>query len=269
MALRSPIDRRRESDAIRSLWRGYHETGDQGVRNRLVLTLSPLVKQIVGRHARRLPRHCEMDDYLSCGLEALIRAIDRFEDDRGVTLEQFAWTRIHGAVIDESRRQDWAPRSLRAFQRQRDKLVREYTAAHGRGPSRVQVATALALPLPELRALEEKLLTAELHSLNMPLGSNDGEDDGGELVDTIPSGELRFEPEAAVIHGTADTRVLLALRRLSPRDREVAELLYVEDRSLREVGELLGVTESRVSQLNSRIKRTVRLALEREPAFAA
>jgi RNA polymerase sigma factor for flagellar operon FliA len=269
MAVMTKADRERESAAIHALWAEYRDTGSQTVRNRLVLTLSPLVKQIVGKRTRNLPRHCEVDDFLSCGLEALIRAIDRYDDGHGVTLEQFVWSRIHGAVLDESRRLDWAPRSLRAFQRDRDRFVREFTAGHGRAPSAVQLADALVLQLPEVRVLEDKLLAADIHSLNMPMGASEDEDDGTELLDTLPSVERRYQPEDAIVHDIADDRILRALNELSPRDREIAELLYVEDRTMREVGDLLGVTESRVSQLNSRIKRRVRAALEAEPALAA
>jgi RNA polymerase sigma factor for flagellar operon FliA len=261
MAIPDRSDRERAGAAIDALWREYRASGALSVRNRLVLTLSPMVKQIVFKRGRSLPRHCEIEDYLSCGLEALIRAIDRFEDGHDVNLEQFVWTRIHGAVLDESRRQDWAPRSLRSFQRDRDKILREYTAVHGRTPDPEQVAEALALPPAELRRLEDKLLAAEIHSLNMPMGGTESVDDGTELVDTIPSRDRRTQPEEVAVQMAADDRVVRALSELTKRDREVAELLYVEDRTMREVGVLLGVTESRVSQLNSRIKHTVKVAL--------
>jgi RNA polymerase sigma factor FliA len=106
--------RRRVSaeDAL-ALWREYKATGDLQVRNRLVMTYAPLVKYIVFKKVRELPARCEVEDFISCGLEALIASIDRYDPEKGATLEQFAWTRIHGAVLDELRRQDWAPRSLR------------------------------------------------------------------------------------------------------------------------------------------------------------
>ncbi|HEY2636738.1 MAG TPA: sigma-70 family RNA polymerase sigma factor [Solirubrobacteraceae bacterium] len=259
------------ADTLDTLWSAYRRTGDQEIRNRLVLSLSPVVKQIVFKRCRHLPTHCEIDDYLSCGLEALIRAIDRFDPDRGCTLDQFVWTRIHGAVLDEARRQDWAPRSLRAFGRERDKIMREFTAVHGRQPSRTELSTSLALPVAELQRMEAKLATADLHSLNMPVG--EGEEDLVELVDTITSPDRSTRPEEAIVDADGDVRVREALAGLSARDREVAELLYVEDLTMREVGDRLGVTESRVSQLNSRIKRTVRESLqperELEPVLAA
>ena len=81
------------------------------LRDRLVLTFAPLVKYIVYNKVREMPARCEVEDFISCGLEALIHSIDRYDPDKGATLEQYAWTRIHGAVLDELRRQDWAPRS--------------------------------------------------------------------------------------------------------------------------------------------------------------
>jgi RNA polymerase sigma factor FliA len=252
---------------LSAVWVRYKATHSYQDRNRLVLALSPAVRQIVHKRCRHLPTHCDSDDYLSCGLEALIRAIDRFDPARGVTLEQFVWTRIHGAVLDEARRQDWAPRSLRAFGREREKVMREFTALHGRQPGRTELAAALALDVAELQRMEARLATADLHSLNMPVG--EGEDDVVELVDTITSPDRSSRPEEAILDADADVRVQTALAGLSERDREVAELLYVEDLTMREVGDRLGVTESRVSQLNSRIKRTVRRAVEPEPALAA
>src|SRR5579859_3905027 len=96
-----------------ALWQSYKESGDPRLRDRLVLTFAPMVKYIVYRKVREIPARCEVEDFISCGLEALIRSIDRYDPEKGATLEQFAWTRIHGAVLDELRRNDWAPRSLR------------------------------------------------------------------------------------------------------------------------------------------------------------
>src|SRR5919106_84800 len=93
-------------DAL-ALWRTYKATGDAQARTRLVMTYAPLVKYIVFKKVRELPARCEVEDFISCGLEALIASIDRYDPGKGATLEQFAWTRIHGAVLDELRRQDW------------------------------------------------------------------------------------------------------------------------------------------------------------------
>ena len=95
-----------ESDDAMALWREYNHSRDERLRDRLVLTYAPLVKFIVYRKIGELPASCEIDDLVSAGLEALIKAIDRYDPEKGATLEQFAWTRIHGAVIDELRRGD-------------------------------------------------------------------------------------------------------------------------------------------------------------------
>ena len=120
-------------DAL-ALWREYKATGDLQVRNRLVMTFAPLVKYIVFKKVRELPARCEVEDFISCGLEALIASIDRYDPEKGATLEQFAWTRIHGAVLDELRRQDWAPRSLRRWERDIAKAREQFTA-HPRPPA--------------------------------------------------------------------------------------------------------------------------------------
>src|SRR5690242_11617454 len=138
-----------------SLWQAYKDSGDPKLRDRLVLTFAPMVKYIVYRKVREIPARCEVEDFISCGLEALIRSIDRYDPAKGATLEQFAWTRIHGAVLDELRRNDWAPRSLRRWDRDISKAHEAFIALHGRRPSREELADALAISVAELRKRED------------------------------------------------------------------------------------------------------------------
>ena len=135
--------RRVSADQALALWTEYKRTGDVQVRNRLVMTFAPLVKYIVFKKVRELPARCEVEDFISCGLEALIASIDRYDPEKGATLEQFAWTRIHGAVLDELRRQDWAPRSLRRWERDIHKARDQFSTIHGRRPTREELAEAL------------------------------------------------------------------------------------------------------------------------------
>ena len=125
-----PQSRRRISaeDDARAL-AGVPAHRDPRVRDRLVMTFAPLVKYIVYKKIRELPARCEVEDFISCGLEALIASIDRYDPEKGATLEQFAWTRIHGAVLDELRRQDWAPRSLRRWERDIAKAREQFIVA--------------------------------------------------------------------------------------------------------------------------------------------
>src|SRR5947209_9997103 len=130
---------------VHELWVSYHESGDKRLRDRLVLTLAPMVKYIVYRKIREVPARCEVEDFISCGIEALIKSIDRYDPERGATLEQFAWTRIHGAVLDELRRNDWAPRSLRRWERDINQAREKFTSLYGRPPTRSELGEAVAL----------------------------------------------------------------------------------------------------------------------------
>ena len=111
------------------------------------MTFAPLVKYIVFKKVRELPARCEVEDFISCGLEALIASIDRYDPEKGATLEQFAWTRIHGAVLDELRRQDWAPRSLRRWERDIAR-ARDAVHRHPRPPARPARSSPTRSPSP-------------------------------------------------------------------------------------------------------------------------
>jgi RNA polymerase sigma factor for flagellar operon FliA len=243
-------------EATLELWRAYKATGDVGVRNRLVMTFAPLVKYIAFRKLRELPVQCEVEDFISCGLEALIASIDRYDPDRGATLEQFAWTRIHGAVLDELRRQDWAPRSLRRWERDIRRAREQFTAVHGRRPTRQELADMLAVTPQELRRREDDIAISDVTSLNALVGSD--EDASVERIDTLVATDGRLDPELAALASAAKDRFRRAFDTLPQRDREVAVLLYVKNLTLREIGEVLGVTESRVCQIHSQLKRTLR-----------
>jgi RNA polymerase sigma factor for flagellar operon FliA len=250
-----------------ALWREYKRTGNRNVRNRIVEALTPMVKAIVASRARQLPPQCELDDCLSCGMEALIRALDRFDPERGGRLEQYLWVRVDGAVIDEARRLDWAPRSVRRFARERTRVERELFALHGRRPDREEIAEAMELSMRELRSFEVKLAGAEIASLNVLTG--EGDDDSVELLDVLPSPDPSTRPEEAFLANEADERLEQAIAGLPDREQTVARLLYVEDMTMRETGRILGVTESRVSQINARVKRHARGALAAELPLAA
>src|SRR6266536_5416549 len=158
--------RRMSSEDSLALWREYRRTNDRALRDRLVLTFAPLVKYIVYKKVREMPARCEVEDFISCGLEALIHSIDRYDPAKGATLEQYAWTRIHGAVLDELRRQDWAPRSLRRWERDITKARDQFTANHGRRPTSQELADALAISVAELRTKEDDISISDVTSLN-------------------------------------------------------------------------------------------------------
>jgi RNA polymerase sigma factor for flagellar operon FliA len=242
-----------------ALWQEYKRTGDVQARNRLVMTYAPLVKHIVFKKVRELPARCEVEDFISCGLEALIASIDRFDPTKGATLEQFAWTRIHGAVLDELRRQDWAPRSLRRWERDIARAREQFTGVHGRRPSREELGDMLAISVADLRKREDDISVSDVTSLNTLVISDD--ETTVERMDTLASADGRLDPEEAAAATHGKERFRRAFETLPKREREVAVLLYVKNLTLREIGDILGVSESRVCQIHSQLKRTLKSQL--------
>jgi RNA polymerase sigma factor FliA len=243
-------------EALLGLWRTYKDTGDTAARDRLVFSLAPVVKAIVYRKVREIPAYREVDDFISCGLEALIKSLDRYDPDKGATLEQFAWTRIHGAVLDELRRFDWAPRSLRRMEREMHTARERFNAIHGRAPSKAELAELLAISPDELAALLSDIDRSEIGSLNATVTADD--DTAAERLDVLPSHDRDTDPEHVAMREGAGARFRAAFDELPERERKVALLLHVNNLTLREVGEVLGVSESRVCQIHGKLKRGLR-----------
>src|SRR6476661_10171507 len=263
-----PKSRKRPShEETLALWKQYRETNDPQLRNRIVLTFAPLVKYIVYNKIRELPARCEVDDFISCGLEALINSIDRYDPEKGATLEQYAWTRIHGAVLDELRRQDWAPRSVRRWERDIEKVVESFTVLHGRRPTSDELADALGVPVDELRRRRDEIARSDVTSLNTPVLADD--QTTIERVDTIAGDDPREDPLHAAAQSEAKDLFRAAFARLPRREREVAVLLYVKHMTLAEIGEILGVSESRVCQIHTAMKKTLRQALQADEQLFA
>jgi RNA polymerase sigma factor for flagellar operon FliA len=246
-------------DEAHALWHEYKTTGDVRVRNRLVMTFAPLVKYIVFKKVRELPARCEVEDFISCGLEALIASIDRYDPAKGATLEQFAWTRIHGAVLDELRRQDWAPRSLRRWERDINRARTQFLSNNGRKPTNEELAESLAISVDDLRAKQDEISVSDVTSLNTLVVSED--ETTVERIDTIAETNERMDPEHATAIRQAKDRFRSAFEGLPRREREVAVMLYVNNMTLREIGDVLGVSESRVCQIHSGLKRNLKAQL--------
>jgi RNA polymerase sigma factor for flagellar operon FliA len=246
--------------ALLALWRDYKQTGDVGARDRLVLSLAPIVKYIVYRKIREIPTYRDVEDYISCGIEALIRSIDRYDPDKGATLEQFVWTRIHGAVLDELRRFDWAPRSLRRLEREMNRATERFAILYGRAPTRAELSEALAMTADELATLVEDIARSEVGSLNTLVATED--DSPSERLDTLASLDRTTDPEYAAMRAGAIDRFRAVFDQLPPRERHVAVLLHVNNLTLREAGEILGVSESRICQIHGKLKRGLREQLE-------
>jgi RNA polymerase sigma factor for flagellar operon FliA len=253
---------------VLATWHEYRLTGDRALRDRLVFMFMPMVRYIVYRKVREVPAQCDVDDFLSCGLEALIRSIERYDPDKGATLEQYAWTRIHGAVLDELRRHDWAPRSLRRDERAINSARESFLSIHERQPDREELAARVGMTPVELTDRLDQAALAEIGSLNRIVRSD--ESATIERIDTLESADEDCDPVAQAERREAKQRFRKAFARLSKQEREVAVLLYVEDWTLRDIGERLGVSESRVSQIHTQLRRRLYEQLSGElPLFTA
>ena len=237
---------------LRDLWRRYKEDGDEKARERLVVAYSPLVKFIAGRMASGLPSHVEESDLISYGLLGLIGAIERFEPERDIKFETFAVARVKGAIIDELRSLDWVPRSVRARAREIEKAHAALEATLGRAPTDEEMAEKLAMTVEEFRDALLQIANSSVLALDDLWTFADPE--GGSQVSVLDTIQ---DPDAIDPHDEAQTsevkdRLADAIESLPERERLVIALYYYENLTLREIGEVLGVTESRVSQLHTK-----------------
>jgi RNA polymerase sigma factor for flagellar operon FliA len=255
-----PTQKRLSSESTLALWSEYRRTGDRAVRDRLVLTFAPLVKYIVYKKVREMPARCEVEDFISCGLEALIQSIERFDPAKGATLEQYAWTRIHGAVLDELRRQDWAPRSVRRWERDIERASESFTALHGRRPTDDELSDMVGIEPDELRRRRGEITRSDLTSLNTLVMSDD--ETTIERIDTLAATDERLDPVHATATAEAKGKFRAAFAQLPQREREIAVMLYVKNLTLAEIGDVLGVSESRICQIHGEMKKKLRKTLE-------
>jgi RNA polymerase sigma factor FliA len=234
----------------RSLWLDYRRTQDKGLRDRLILTYAPLVKYVAGRLGSGLPAHVDEGDLVSYGLLGLISAIDRYDPDRDIKFETFAIARIRGAIIDELRALDWVPRSVRSRARQIERAIRELEAKLGRAPTDEEIATKVGITVAELEDSFTDISRSSIAALD-ELWSVSSEGDEVSLLDTLEDPDS-IRPAEALDETEVREAIAEAIARLPEREKLVITLYYYEELTLREIGEVLGVTESRVSQLHTK-----------------
>lgn len=236
-------------------------TGDQQPeRDDLIEEYAPLVKYIAERLFARLPASIEVEDLINTGILGLIDAIDKFIPDRGVKFKTYAEFRIRGAMLDYLRRQDWAPRSMRRKERELAHVFRELEQKNKRPASHEEAAEALGVSMDEFSDLLYKARGLSLLSLNRPK-AEEGDEEVKELGEFIPD-----EPEKSPFEvlKRQEVRDLLAqqIDTLPEKERMVVSLYYYNELTMKEVGQVLGVTESRVSQLHSSAILRLRGVLE-------
>jgi RNA polymerase sigma factor for flagellar operon FliA len=242
-----------EVEDTQSLWRQYKaRPADKALRDRLILTYAPLVKYVAGRLGSGLPAHVDDDDLISYGLLGLIGAIERYDPDRDVKFETYAIARIKGSIIDELRAMDWVPRSVRARARDIERAIAELEKKLHRAPTDEEIADKVGITTEELEDSLTDISRSSIAALDELWTVNTG--GGGDqiaLIDTIEDTEAP-DPQGSLSETEMKEAIGEAIARLPEREKLVVTLYYYEELTLREIGEVLGVTESRVSQLHTK-----------------
>jgi RNA polymerase sigma factor FliA len=235
-----------------ALWRSYRSRpGDKALRDRLILTYAPLVKYVAGRLGSGLPAHVEEEDLVSYGLLGLIGAIERYDPDRDVKFETYAITRIRGAIIDELRSLDWVPRSVRSRAREIERAMTALEAKLHRPPTDQEIAAQVGITVDELEESLTDISRSSIAALDELWSAGGGDGDQVALIDTLEDTEAPA-PESSFAVTELKEVLGEAIARLPEREKLVVTLYYYEELTLREIGEVLGVTESRISQLHTK-----------------
>jgi RNA polymerase sigma factor FliA len=237
--------------AIAELWREFKGTADQRLRERLILHYSPLVKYVAGRVGVGLPPNIEQADLVSYGIFGLIDAIEKFDISRAIKFETYAISRIKGAIIDELRSIDWIPRSVRYKAREVEKAYAALEGRLHRTPTETEVAGELGISLDDLHTIFSQVSFVNVIALDELLNVGGERGDKMSLVDTLE--DTKAEDPVAAFE-TEETKYLLAraINTLPEREKIVVTLYYYEGLTLAEIGQVLGVTESRICQMHTK-----------------
>src|SRR5437016_4048101 len=246
--------------AIAALWREFKDTAEPRLRERLILHYSPLVKYVAGRVGVGLPPNIEQSDLVSYGIFGLIDAIEKFDLARAIKFETYAISRIKGAIIDELRAIDWIPRSVRYKAREVEKAYAALEGRLHRTPTEPEVAEELGIGLEELHTIFSQVSFVNVIALDELLNVGGERGDKVSLVDTLE--DTRAEDPVAAFE-TEETKYLLAraINTLPEREKIVVTLYYYEGLTLAEIGQVLGVTESRICQMHTKAVLQMRAKL--------
>jgi RNA polymerase sigma factor for flagellar operon FliA len=231
-------------DSVLAVWSDFQRTREPVLRNRLVVQYSPLVKYVAGRMRSRLPHSVDQDDLVSDGVLGLMDAIERFDPSRGLSFQTFAVPRIRGAIIDGLRSMDFVPRSVRDKVRIVQQATVKLEERLGRLPEDEEIAREVGVPVQQVRDLAKQA------------SSNHANLDDFELAD-----ELASAADDSVERGDVSASLRRVIAELNERDQVVIALYYFEGLTLADIGKVLGVTESRISQVHSRATNTLRAKL--------
>jgi RNA polymerase sigma factor for flagellar operon FliA len=253
-----------EQDSTTRLWAEYKRSGERQIRDQLIVLYSPLVKYVAARVAVGLPQHVDGADLVSYGIIGLIDAIDRYDPVRNVKFETYAIPRIKGAIIDELRAIDWVPRSVRSKARAVEQAYASLEASLLRTPSDAEVAAELGISDKELQEILRQISFVGVAALDEVLSVGAERGERATLGDTVADAT---QGPSAIFEDRESKEILTeAIKQLAERERTVLSLYYYEGLTLAEIGQILGVTESRVCQIHTKAVLQLRARLsERDP----
>jgi RNA polymerase sigma factor FliA len=234
----------RSDNDLESWWQRWFDSRDPVARDRLIVHYSPLVKFVAGRVGAGLPNSVDAGDLVSAGVFGLIDAVERFDPERGVKFETFAVPRIRGAVFDGLRSLDWVPRSVRSRAREVETAFSHLEGKFGRAPTDEELSNHLRISGPEFHKWLASIASTTVGPLDRALAVGaEPRGLGGEVPDS-PAQIVEEDEVKRLVRGE--------LRRLPDREKMVLSLYYDEGLTLAEIGNVLGVTESRVSQIHTK-----------------
>lgn len=251
-------------EGVAHLWATHRQTQSRASRDRLILHFSPLVKYVAGRLAIGLPNNVEQADLVSYGMFGLIDAIDKFDADRGYKFETYAIPRIKGAILDELRSIDWVPRSVRAKGRAVERAFAKLEARLHRSPTDAELAEEMGYGEGQLQTVLSQLSLTGVAALDEMLGDRGDATTLGDTIADVADGPMQLVEMSEMRGQLGD-----AIERMPEREKVVLTLYYFENLTLAQIGKVLGVTESRVSQIHTKSVLQLRsrmLASHREHA---
>ncbi|HEY6428832.1 MAG TPA: FliA/WhiG family RNA polymerase sigma factor [Acidimicrobiales bacterium] len=242
---------------IDGLWAEFKQSGSQDLRNQLIVYYAPFVKYVAGRVLGGLPRHFDEEDLVSYGIIGLIDAIERFEPERDLRFETYAIPRIKGAIIDELRSIDWVPRSVRTKARAVEQAVSNLEATLRRTPTDSEVASELELTADEFHKVVRSISSVGVMALDEVMRSDRSE--RSTLGESLP--DRGVGPVDTLETKESKRALVRAVDGMPERERTVLLMYYYDELTLSEIGEVLGVTESRVCQIHTKALRQLRAKL--------
>jgi RNA polymerase sigma factor for flagellar operon FliA len=241
------------------LWEQYKANHDQRIKDALIMKYASFVKYVAGRIAVNLPSNVEFDDLVSYGILGLIDAIDKYDPERNVKFKTYAKTRIRGAIFDELRVLDWTPRSIRQKARKLEKAYAKLEGKLGRDAKDEEIAEYLNIDISELHKLFDETKKSLLLSLDEIFYDDE---EGSSRFDFIED-QKSDNPQLKIEESEAKQILADAISKLSDRERMVITLYYYEELTSKEIGKILGVSDSRVSQLHTKAILRLRGRLSR------